>query len=284
MEGEANMTPNTLRSALKHRWTAPGSQSFFGALFIAVALLWVGAQAETDDVGSQPPMQPPNAQLLLRQFDDLYESSGATARFELTIVRPRKTRTMRMHSWSKGTDKALVVVEAPARDAGTATLKVDQNLWNYLPKISRTIRIPPSMMMNSWMGTDLTNDDIVRDSSYEADYISELVGPSEDPPGWAVQLEARPDAVGLWSRVEMVFGYDHHLPIYAQFFDRKDRLSRTMEFSEIKKMGGRLIPTVLLVVPEREEGQYTELKYLDAEFDVDVDESMFSLAQLERNR
>ena len=87
------------------------------------------------------------------------------------------------------------------RDAGTATLKVDNNLWNYLPKIARTIRVPTSMMMGSWMGTDLTNDDLVRESSYEEDYISELVGPSADPPGWLVRLQARPDLVGLWARL-----------------------------------------------------------------------------------
>ena len=134
------------------------------------------------------------------------------------------------------------------------------------------------------MGTDLTNDDIVRDASYEEDYVSELLGPSTEPPGWKVALAARPDAVGLWNRVEMIFGYDHQLPILARFFDRKDRLSRTMEFSEIKELGGRVIPTVLLVIPEREEGQYTELRYLEAEFDVEIDDGFFSLAQLERSR
>ena len=284
MEGTATMRAYVASSPSESDRTQRVNLLWRSALLIVATLLSADAWAQVEDLNVHPERKMPDAQQLLRQFDDLYESSGTTALFEITIVRPRKTRSMRMRSWSKGTDRALVVVEAPARDAGTATLKVDQNLWNYLPKIARTIRIPPSMMMNSWMGTDLTNDDIVRDSSYEEDYVSQLVGLSEDPPGWEVYLEARPDIVGLWNRVEMVFGYDHQLPIMARFFDRKDRLSRTMEFSEIREMGGRLIPTVFVVIPEREEGQHTELRYLDAQFDIEVDDNMFSLAQLERNR
>jgi hypothetical protein len=273
-----------MKTTYPHYVSGTGGERALGFLLVLLLAGGFSADVRSQESVAQLSGDPPDVQQLLLQFDDLYESSGATMLFEITVVKPRKTRTMRMRSWSVGREKALVVVETPARDAGTATLKVDKNLWNYLPKISRTIRIPPSMMMNSWMGTDLTNDDIVRDSSYEEDYVSELVGPCDDPQGWKVRLEARPGLIGLWSRIEMVFAYDHQLPVIAQFFDRKDRLSRTMKFGEVKHMGGRLIPTVLLVVPEREEGQYTELRYLDVAFDIRVDDSMFSLAQLERKR
>lgn len=226
----------------------------------------------------------PDLDRLLRRLDELYESSGTTSQIEITITKPDKTRTMRLRAWTKGEDKALIVVDAPARDAGTATLKVGKNLWNYLPKISRTIRVPPSMMMGSWMGTDLTNDDIVRESSYEEDYTSELVGESSDPPGWLVRLTARPDVPGLWNRVDIVFSYDDELPVEARYFDRKDRLSRTMRFREVKMIGGRRIPTVATIVPEREEGQTTELRYMDIEFGVDLDDDIFSLSRLERRQ
>ena len=223
----------------------------------------------------------PDADSLLRSYDDLYNSSGTSARVEISIVTPKKTRTLALRFWAKGEDKALMVVDAPPRDAGTATLKVDKNLWNYLPKISRTIRVPASMMMGSWMGSDLTNDDIVRDSSYEDDYESEVVGRTEDPPGWKVRMTARPDAVGLWNSVEMVFA-DDGMPVSAQFFDRKDRLSRTMRFGEVKVMGGRRVPTLITIVPEREEGRMTEFRYLDVEFNVELSDDTFSLSRLER--
>jgi len=233
------------------------------------------------DVGV-PDTDVPDVYRLLRSYDDLYDSTGTIARVEISIVTPKKTRTLRLRLWGKGEDKALIVIDAPPRDAGTATLKVDKNLWNYLPKISRTIRVPPSMMMGSWMGSDLTNDDLVRDSSYEDDYESEVVGRSEDPPGWKVRMNARPDAVGLWNSVEMVFAYDDGLPVMAQFFDRKDRLSRTMRFEDVKVLGGRRIPTLISIVPEREEGRRTEFRYLDVEFDVELSDDMFSLSRLER--
>ncbi len=225
----------------------------------------------------------PSAVSLLRGMDELFESTGTTARVEITIVTPKKTRTMRMRFWGKDDDHALMVVDAPPRDAGTATLRVGENLWNYLPKISRTIRVPPSMMMGSWMGSDLTNDDIVRESSFEEDYDSEVVGRSEDPPGWIVRLDAKPDAVGLWSRVEVVFDVDTGLPVMSQSFDRKGRLSRTTLFEDVLEMGGRTVPTLMTIVPEREEGRRTELRYLSVEFDVALSDDMFSLARLERS-
>ncbi|MCK4473635.1 MAG: outer membrane lipoprotein-sorting protein [Anaerolineae bacterium] len=237
--------------------------------------------SETSAAANKPT---PDVARLLKRFDEMYESSGTTAQVEITIVKPKKTRTLRLRMWGKGEDKALMVIEAPTRDAGTATLKVGNNLWNYLPKISRTIRVPPSMMMGSWMGSDLTNDDIVRESSYEEDYTSEFVGHSTDPPGWKVRLDARPDVVGLWERVEIVFSYDDKLPVQSQFFDRKGRLSRTMRLEEVKDIGGRRIPTLLTIIPEREEGRRTEMRYLHVEFDVKLDEGMFSLSQLERRR
>ncbi len=261
-------------------------------LGLALCAIEAGAREEMDrqvatairpttDAGASD-ADAPDVDRLLRSYDDLYDSSGTIARVEISIITPKKTRTLRLRLWGKGEDKALIVIDAPPRDAGTATLKVDRNLWNYLPKISRTIRVPPSMMMGSWMGSDLTNDDLVRDSSYEDDYESEVVGRSEDPPGWKVRMKARPDAVGLWNSVEMVFAYDDWLPVMAQFFDRKDRLSRTMRFEDVKVLGGRRIPTLISIVPEREEGRRTEFRYLDVEFDVELSDDMFSLSRLER--
>jgi outer membrane lipoprotein-sorting protein len=263
------------------------------ALFALVVCVAPASGREDTDRKTAVPIHPttvtassgedvPDADSLLRGYDDLYNSSGTTARVEISIVTPKKTRTLELRFWAKGEDKALMVVDAPPRDAGTATLKVDRNLWNYLPKISRTIRVPASMMMGSWMGSDLTNDDIVRDSSYEDDYDAEVVERTDDPPGWKVRMRARPEAVGLWNSVEMVFADDGGLPVMAQFFDRKDRLSRTMRFGEVKVLGGRRVPTLITIVPEREEGRMTEFRYLDVEFDVELSDDTFSLSSLER--
>lgn len=244
----------------------------------------VGAGAAEGDEARSPVVtgDAPSADDLLERFDKMFESSGTVARVEVIMVKPDKTRTMKLRMWGKGDEKALIVVDAPSRDAGMATLKVGKNLWNYLPKISRTIRVPPSMMMGSWMGSDLTNDDLVRDASYRDDYTSEIAGRSEDPAGWWIALKARPEAVGLWESVDILFADGHGLPVEARFFDRKGRLSRTMYFEDVKVIGGRRVPALMVVVPEREEGRRTEFRYLDAEFDVELGDDMFSLSQLER--
>jgi outer membrane lipoprotein-sorting protein len=243
-----------------------------------------GARQVDDEEGVPATADAPDVQRLLRRFDDMYESSGTFSQIEIEIVTARKTRTMRVRAWSKGEDTALLLIDAPARDAGMATLRVGKNLWNYLPKISRTIRVPPSMMMGSWMGSDFTNDDLVRESSYEEDYTSRLVGLSTDPPGWRVRLDARPDVVGLWKQVEIIFSRDNELPVQLQYFDRKGRLSRTMSLDEVKEFGDRLIPTVITIVPEREKDRRTQLRYTHVEFGVKLDDSMFSLSELERKR
>ncbi|NLI80135.1 MAG: outer membrane lipoprotein-sorting protein [Deltaproteobacteria bacterium] len=134
---------------------------------------------------------------VVKHFEDIYRSDSSIVIVEVTVTRPRGARNMTMKIWTRGGDKALIVIQQPARDAGTATLKVDTNLWIYLPRIKRTIRIPPSMMLASCMGTDLINDDLVRETSFSEDYGYRLVSPSVDPPGWLVRFDARPGFVGL---------------------------------------------------------------------------------------
>ena len=132
-----------------------------------------------------------------------------------------------MKTWTKGQEKALVVIQSPPREKGTATLKIDRNLWNYLPRIKRTIRIPPSMMLTSWMGSDFTNDDIVHEASFEKDYNYSLIGESKDPNGWLIELKAKPEIVGLWKKLEFVVSKDGRIPLVARYFDRKGRLARS---------------------------------------------------------
>ncbi|MBN2309857.1 MAG: outer membrane lipoprotein-sorting protein, partial [Candidatus Hydrogenedentes bacterium] len=172
----------------------------------------MGAALSAEDLAGLPPEFLKDGVLdidaVVKHFEDLYRSTSSISRATLTVTKPRQTRTLTMKAWTKGEDKALIVIEAPAREKGTATLKVDDNLWNYLPRIKRTIRIPPSMMLASWMGSDFTNDDLVKESSYREDYTYHLVGPSESPEGWLIQFDAKPDVVGLWERFELVISRD----------------------------------------------------------------------------
>ena len=225
----------------------------------------------------------PNVDRLLERLDELYRSKSSIARIEIQVTTPRSTRSLRLKAWTRGEDRALIVIEAPPREEGTATLRVGPNLWNYLPRIARTIRVPPSMMLGSWMGTDFTNDDLVKESSLRKDFNSRIERRSDSPPGWWIRLDVKPGIVGRWARIDTLVA-DDDLPVEERHFDRKDRLARIMVFDEIKVLGGRRLPAHVTLTPTDVEGQRTEMRYLEAEFDVLIPDDMFSLSRLERSR
>ena len=250
-------------------------------LFLSAAAAGAEADAPAGKDGGAPPL---DIEALVKQIEDLYRADSSISRVELVITKPRRTRTLRMQVWTKGEEKALIVIEAPAREKGTATLKVKKNLWNYLPRIKRTIRIPPSMMLGSWMGSDFTNDDRVQESSLRKDYTYRLAGRPPEGRGWVVKLEAKPGVVGLWKRIEFVVTTDPVLPVRARYYDRKDRLARTLIWTDVKVFDGKRIPAHMTLIPEDKEGHKTEMVYTEIEFNVKVPESTFSLANLERMR
>ena len=227
--------------------------------------------------------KPPDVEAVLDHLDDLYRSKSSVSRMEIRVEGRRTTRTLRMKAWTRGEEEVLVIIEDPAREAGTATLRVGDNLWNYLPRIARTIRVPPAMMLGSWMGTDFTNDDLVKESSLRKDFVSRVERRSDDPKGWWLTLDVKPDVVGRWAQIEILIS-DDWLPIEERHFDRKGRLARTMRFDEVKTLGGRRLPARLVLTPEGTEGQSTELRYLEIEFDVPIADDIFSLSRLEQKR
>jgi hypothetical protein len=237
--------------------------------------------------GAPPSMaerpEQPNVDALLQHLDDLYRSKSSIARIQIDVTSTRSTRSMRLRAWTRGEEEVLVLIEAPPREAGTATLRVGNNLWNYLPKIARTIRVPPAAMLGSWMGTDFTNDDLVKESSLRKDFTARIDRRSDSPPGWWLRLDVKPDVVGRWARIDVLVS-DERLPIEERHYDRKGRLARTMYFDDVKVLGGRRLPAHIALVPTDSVGQRTEMRYLDVEFDVPLSDDTFSLSRLERTR
>ncbi len=212
------------------------------------------------------------------------ESSQGLMR--MTIVRPSWSREIEIKSWSKGRDYSLMLITAPARDQGTAFLKRDKEIWNWQPSIDRAIKLPPSMMMQSWMGSDFTNDDLVRESSIVVDYTHELLGSEiiEGMDCYKIQLNPKPEAPVVWGKVITWIEKKELLQLKTEFYDEDEYLVNTMYGKNVRMLGGRLLPTRLEMVPAEEEGKMTVVEQLDLAFDDPISENFFSIQNMKRVR
>jgi outer membrane lipoprotein-sorting protein len=227
-----------------------------------------------------------NATEIVRKADQVLHGESSISEITMTIVRPQWSRQVSMKGWSKGDDYSLILITAPPRDKGTAFLKRGKEVWQWVPSINRTIKIPPSMMGQSWMGSDFTNDDLVREASVVNDYDHKLL-PDTSIDGTAVyriEMIPKPDAPVVWGRVEAWIGKEDYIERKVFFYDETGLLINTMTLSDIKEMGGRKIPAKLEMVPADKKGHSTTLEYKDIKFDVPIENSFFSLQNLKQVR
>lgn len=211
---------------------------------------------------------------------------SSQAEMSMTIIRPKWSRTMAMKAWSKGDDYSLIVVTAPASDAGSATLKRGNEVWNYVPRIDKTIKLSRSMMSQNWMGSDLTNDDLVREISLIDDYAHRILGDSliEGRKCWKIELVPHDDVAVVWGKVVMFIDQQDYLQLKTEFFDEDFILTNEMLASNIKTMGGRTFAAKMEIIPLDEEGHKTVLEYQNIQFDLDVMEDFFSTQNMKRVR
>jgi outer membrane lipoprotein-sorting protein len=224
------------------------------------------------------------AREVLEKIDDLWRASSSNARLQMEVKTKHYTRTMIMDSWSKGREKSLVRIVLPLKEKGTVSLKNGNTMYTYLPKTDRVIRLTSGMMMGSWMGSHFTNDDLVKESRLSDDYEPEIsfegVRDGRDVIEFA--LLPKPDAPVVWGKIVIAVRADDYLPIDSIYYDEDMVVARTLTFTDIKEMGGRMIPAVLRMVPADKPDEYTEMIYLDIQFDIDLQDSLFSLMQLRR--
>lgn len=220
------------------------------------------------------------ARRLLDHTDDLHRGASSHGTMSMHVKTARFERTLEMEFWSQGEDRSLVRILRPASEAGMATLKVDQNIWNYMPKVDRTMKVPPSMMGGSWMGSHFTNDDLVKGSRMADDYTYTL---SLDPSGqYLIECVPRPDAPVVWGKVLVELRKSDEIPTRIRYFDERGELARTMTFEDIRTMGKRTLPTRMRLSVENKPGELTEISYADIQFEVVLPESTFSLQGLKQ--
>lgn len=223
---------------------------------------------------------------IVRRADQHMRGKTSYAEITMKLVRPDWSRELSMKSWSKGTHLALIFITAPARDRGTAFLKRSNEVWNWVPSLDRVIKIPPSMMSQSWMGSDFTNDDLVKESSIVEDYTHTLVGDSTiaDRPCWKIRMVPKPDAAVVWGEVMIWISKQDDLELRQEYYDEDGVLINVMRMSNIRVLGGRLLPTVMEMVPRDKPGNKTVLTYHQARFDEPMDDSFFSEQNMKRVR
>lgn len=199
----------------------------------------------------------------------------------MVIQTPHWERTLRMKAWTEGMKKTLIRILEPKKEHGMGTLRVGNEMWNYLPKTNKIIKIPPSMMMSSWMGSDFTNDDIVKEFSLFEDYSYEHVIPEDARPGLIyVKAIPREGLPIVWGYMIVAVQAEDYLPVTYQYYDEKDLLMRVQNFRDIRQFGDRTIPAVMEMVPQHKEGHKTIIRYFTAQFDITLDAGIFSLRNL----
>ncbi len=226
------------------------------------------------------------AKEIIQKADEKSRGDYSQGEVKMSIIRPEWTREITMKSWSSGTAFSLILVTAPARDRGTAFLKRDREMWNWQPTIDRVIKMPPSMMSQSWMGSDFTNDDLVRQSSVVLDYTHEITGEAtiEDRICWELTLIPKEEAAVVWGKIRTWIDQKDFLQLKTEFYDEDDYLVNTMYGKKIGKIGNRILPTTVEVIPADEEGHLTRIEYITMNFDKPIKDSFFSVQSMKRVR
>ena len=221
---------------------------------------------------------------IVRKSDEKFRGTSSTGSFSMTIQRPTWSRTISMKSWALGTEYSLIYVTAPAKEKGQVFLKRGNEMWNWVPTIERMVKVPPSMMMQSWMGSDFTNDDLVRESSIVKDYTHKLLGEEKIDNYLCYKVELIPleNAPVVWGKVLMWVSKQDFLWLKAEFYDEDGVLVNTEILSDVKKMDDRVIPTRMEMIPADKKGQKTIMIFEDTKFDVTLKEDFFSIQNMKK--
>ena len=204
----------------------------------------------------------------------------------MTIVRPTWDREISFKNWTKGRDYTMVLISSPARDKGQTFLKRENEMWNWNPTINRLIKLPPSMMSQGWMGSDFSNDDLLKESSIVVDYTHKIIG-EEEIDGWSchkIELIPLEDAAVVWGRILKWVSKEEYLQMKTEYYDEDDYLIKTEIAYDIKEMGGRLIPSKFELIPEEEEGHKTIVIMNEISFNKPIADGFFSQQNMKKIR
>lgn len=230
--------------------------------------------------------QDPTAREIIQKADDLMQGQSNYAEIKMVIHRPKWDRHLSMKSWSKGSDYALIYITEPVKEKGQVFLKRKKEMWNWLPSISRTIKIPPSMMMQSWMGSDMTNDDLVNESSILRDYDHRIVGEEklEGYNCYKIELIPHEDAPVVWGKIYSWISKNEFYTLKNEYYDEDEFLINIETLTNIRDVGDRSIPTKFTITPVEKEDYYTVMEFENIRFNIEIEDSFFSIQNMKKIR
>jgi len=222
------------------------------------------------------------AQAIIKKLEKNLRGDYMYSTMSMIVTSKRGKRTVKIESWSEENDKSFIKILYPKKDKGITFLKIDNQMWQYIPKIERTIKIPPSMMLQSWMGSDFTNDDMVKESSLEEDYSAKLLSKKGDSA--TLELIPKPDAAVVWGKIIIDVDLKNAVPVKEVFYDDMMQKVRIMTFSKIEQHGSHRVPMVMELKPldPNKKKNRTKVIFEKVNFDTKIDPSYFTKQALKR--
>lgn len=223
---------------------------------------------------------------IIQKATDKLNGKSSKGSMKMTVVRPSWSREVSMTSWSMGDDYYLILITDPVKDKGQTFLKRGTDMWNWMPSISKMIKLPPSMMSQSWMGSDFTNDDLVKMNSYVTQYTHEIKGEEvvEGLNCYKIELIPKPAAPVVWGKVLVWVSKDEFYQMKLEFYDEDEVLVNRQESSNIQQFNDRKLPSKMVMTPVDDEGHQTIIEIMDTEYNIDISESFFSQQKMKTIR
>ena len=230
------------------------------------------------------PAKAQNATEIIRKSDEKMQGKSSYSEMTMTIVRPKWTRTVSFKSCNSGRDFSMTLITAPAKDKGQTFMKRKNEMWSWNAKIRRLIKLPPSMLSQGWMGSDFSNDDLLKESSIVLDYNHKITG-SEKIAGkdcYKIEMIPKEEAAVVWGKLIKWISKDDYLQLKTMYYDEDDYLVKTEIASKIKMLGGREIPSYFELIPADEEGHKTIVEMTKMAFDIKVSDNFFSQQNMKK--
>ncbi len=226
-----------------------------------------------------------DAKLIIEDAWNYWRGKSSQAVVDMTVHRPEWERTVTIKAWTKGMKDSLFMIAEPPKDKGNGTLKKGREMWMYNPKVKRVIKIPPSMMAQSWMGSDFSNNDLSKTDSILEDYTHEIIRTEteDDHKVFVIKAIPKPNAPVVWG-MEILKIRDDNILIQESFYDEDKKLVKELTASQIEMLGGRLYPRVWYMRKIEKKDEYTKIFYKDAKFDLNMPDRHFSLSNLKNPR